>query len=201
MGAAETQMTLTVSPVAGRRMWLWPGMFATLLVTLGLLRGEGRLWLCACGRLSVWAGNICSADNSQQFFDPYSFTHLLHGFLYCWLLAWLAPRLTAQWQLWLAVAVEALWEVCENSSFVIQRYREATAALGYQGDTIVNSIGDILSCALGFMLARRLGFRRSLALFVAVEVVLLYWIRDSLMLEILILLHPVNAIRAWQLCP
>lgn len=194
-------MTAKVSPAERQHRWPWLGIGATLLVTLGLLRGEGRLWLCACGRLSLWAGNICSADNSQQLFDPYSFTHVLHGVVYCWVLAWLAPRLTSLRRLWLAVAIEALWEVVENSSFVIQRYREATAALGYQGDTIINSTGDILSCALGFVLARRLGFRRSLVLFVAVEVVLLYWIRDSLMLEVLMLLHPINAIRAWQLCP
>ncbi len=185
----------------GQKKWAWPGMGALLLVTMALLRGEGRLWFCACGRLWLWAGNICSADNSQQLFDPYSFTHLLHGFVYCWLLAWLAPRVRPLRRLWLAVTLEALWEVVENSPFMIARYREATAALGYQGDTIVNSTGDILSCALGFMLARRLGFRRALALFAVVELMLLWWIRDSLLLEVLMLLHPINAIKAWQLCP
>jgi uncharacterized membrane protein YjdF len=82
--------------------------------------------------------------------DPYSFTHVLHGFVLCRLLALTAPRLSAVWQLWLAVSIEVLWEVAENSEFVIRRYREETAALGYQGDTVVNSLSDILLCGLGF---------------------------------------------------
>jgi hypothetical protein len=89
--------------------------------------------------------------NSQHFFDPYSFTHVLHGVLLCGLLAWVVPRLAPAWRLWLAVCAEVLWEVFENSAFVIQRYRAATLAQGYEGDTVANSLGDILSCALGFM--------------------------------------------------
>ena len=109
------------------------------------------------------------------------------------------PRLALAWRLALAIIVEALWEVVENSAFVIQRYREVTLAVGYEGDTIVNALGDLLCCALGFLLARQLGFRRSLALFVVTELVLMLWIRDSLMLNIVMLLHPFEAIRAWQM--
>ena len=94
------------------------------------------------------------------------------------------PRLALAWRLALAIIVEALWEVVENSAFVIQRYREVTLAVGYEGDTIVNALGDLLCCALGFLLARQLGFRRSLALFVVTELVLMLWIRDSLVLSI-----------------
>ena len=136
--------------------------------------------------------------------DPYSFTHLLHGVLYFWLIALFvrlaAPRLASSWQLCLAVAVASLWELFENSAVIIQRYREATAALGYQGDTVVNSMGDILCCIAGFIIARRLGLRRSVLVFVGTEVVLLWWIRDSLLLEILMLVRPVGAIKNWQLC-
>jgi hypothetical protein len=103
------------------------------------------------------------------------------------------------WRLVLAVAIEAAWEVIENTNFVIERYREATAALGYQGDSVVNSLGDILACILGLFLARKLGFRRSLAVFVLVEVALLIWIRDSLVLEVLMLIYPIDAIKAWQM--
>jgi len=99
----------------------------------------------------------------------------------------------------LAIAFECAWEVIENTNFVIQRYREATASLGYQGDTVVNSLGDILCCAVGFLLARRLGWWRSIVLFLATEAVLLVWIRDSLLLEVLMLIHPVEAIKAWQM--
>lgn len=123
---------------------------------------------------------------------------MLHGFAFCGLLAWAGARLAVRWRLVLALALEALWEVVENSAFVIERYREATAALGYQGDTIVNSLGDIVCCGVGFLLARRLGFGRALLVFGLIELVLLIWIRDSLLLEVLMLLHPVEFVKAWQ---
>ena len=184
------------------RKKVWPrlGIIAVLLFATFLLRSEGRLWICSCGQFLIWAGKVCSSNNSQQFLDPYSFTHVLHGFLYCWLMAWILPRLTSAWRLWLAVTVAALWEVFENSNFIIQRYRADTASLGYQGDTIVNSFGDMLCAVGGFMIAQRLGFRLSLVLFLVLELVLLVWIRDSLLLEVLMLAHPVSAIRAWQMC-
>ena len=130
--------------------------------------------------------------------DPYSFTHVLHGFLAYGLLTLIAPRLSAVWRLWLAISIEALWELVENSEFVIRRYREQTAALGYQGDTVVNSLSDILLCGLGFALAHRLGFRLTAALFVATEVALGAWIRDGLLLNVLMLIHPIDAVREWQ---
>ena len=108
------------------------------------------------------------------------------------------PRLSVVWQLWLAVSIEAAWEVIENSEFVIRRYREQTAALGYHGDTIVNSLGDILVCGLGFMMARRLGLRRTAVLFVVTEVALAFWIRDNLTLNVLMLIYPIEAIKDWQ---
>lgn len=178
---------------------------ATVLVGAAiLLRLEGRLWICSCGHFQLWSGNICSSDNSQHLLDPYSFTHVLHGFLFFWLVALLVrlllKRLRPTWQLTLAIAVEALWEVFENTDFVINRYRSETAALGYNGDTIVNSLGDILCCLIGFMIARRLGLRRSVIAFVVLELVLILWIRDSLLLEIVMLIFSVDAIKAWQMC-
>lgn len=131
--------------------------------------------------------------------DPYSFTHVLHGFLLWGLLAWLPIRLSPVWRLFVAVSIEALWEVLENSAFVVERYREGTAALGYQGDTVVNSLSDILMCALGFALASHLGFRCTLALFVVTEVALIVRIRDSMLLNILMLNYPIEAIKAWQM--
>ena len=102
------------------------------------------------------------------------------------------------WRLFMAITIESVWEIVENSNIVIQRYRAATASLGYHGDTVVNSLGDIMCCGIGFMIARRLGWRRSLALFFVTEAFLLIWIRDSLLLEILMLVHPINAIKVWQ---
>jgi len=106
--------------------------------------------------------------------------------------------LTEVWQLWVAVSIEAVWEVLENSEFVIRRYREETAALSYQGDTIVNSLADILLCGLGFVVARRLGLRRTVVLFVVTEVTLAVWIRDNLSLNVLMLIYPIEAIKEWQ---
>jgi len=181
-------------------IFAWVGIVAMLVLTTLLLRGEGRLWICGCGRFSIWAGKICSANNSQQFLDPYSFTHVLHGILYFWMLIWIVPRPTQSWRLWLSVTVAAAWEVFENSNFIINRYRQDTAALGYTGDTIVNSFGDILCAVLGFMIAQRLGFKRSLIFFLGMELILLFWIKDSLLLEIVMLIHPLNAIKVWQMC-
>ena len=176
----------------------WLTIVAVLVVATYQLRSQGRLWWCSCDYLLLWSGNPWSSDNSQHLLDPYSFTHVLHGFLFCGLIALIAPRLRRAWQLWLAISLEAVWEVVENSRFVIDRYREETAALGYQGDTIVNSLADILLCGVGFVLARRLGFRRTAALFVLTEAALAIWIRDNLSLNVLMLIYPMEAVKEWQ---
>lgn len=185
---------------SSEKLVLWLGLVAIFIVAALMLRWEGRLWICACGTVRVWIGNTCSSYNSQHFLDPYAFTHVLHGFAFYWLIALVVPRLKANWQLLLAIALEAAWEIFENTNFVIERYRAATAALGYNGDTVVNSMGDILCCLAGFLIARWLGFRRALVVFVALELVLILWIRDSLLLEILMLTIPIEAIKNWQLC-
>ena len=171
-----------------------------LLLMIVLLRAQGRLLLCACGQFEIWTGDICSSENSQQLFDPYSLTHLVHGFLFFYLMVLVFRRLTPSRQLLLAIVLEAAWEVFENSSFVIERYRTATAALGYQGDTVVNSIGDLLCAVIGFLVARRVGIRSSLILFALIELILILWVRDSFLLQILMLLRPVEALKAWQMC-
>lgn len=170
-----------------------------LLLMIVLLRAQGRLLLCAC-QFEIWTADICSSENSQQLFDPYSLTHLIHGFLFFYLMVLLFRPLSPSRQPLLAIVLEAAWEVFENSSFVIDRYRTATAALGYQGDTVVNAIGDLLCAVIGFLVARRVGVRSSLILFALVELILIVWIRDSFLLQILMLLAPVEAIKAWQMC-
>ena len=177
----------------------WLAVAAIIVLAVVTLRGEGRLWWCACGGFRPWDGDIWSAHNSQHWLDPYSFTHVLHGVLFCGLLAWLWPRGAPAWRLAVTVLLEATWEVAENSTFIIQRYREATIGQGYFGDSIANSVADIACCVLGFVLARRLGVWRSAALFVVVEVALALTVRDNLSLNILMLIHPVEAIKAWQM--
>jgi hypothetical protein len=172
-----------------------------LLLIIVLLRVEGRSFFCTtCGYFAIWISDTCSSSTSQQLLDPYSFTHVLHGFLFFWLIALLFRRVAPAWQFWLALFLESVWEVFENTRFVIDHYRTETAALGYQGDTIVNSLGD-LACALaGFLLARQLGVRRSLIVFALVELILILSIHDSLLLQILMLVRPVDALKSWQMC-
>jgi hypothetical protein len=181
-----------------RRVWPWLAVVAVLAASAFALRWQGRLWLCSCGRFRLWLGDAWGSETSQQLFDPYSFTHVLHGFAFAGLLALLLPRAGWRWRLALAVAAEAAWEVFENTEFVINRYRETTAALGYNGDTVVNSLGDVVACAAGVLVARRLGPLKTLLVFALTEVVLLCWIRDSLLLNILLLVYPSEQLRAWQ---
>lgn len=190
---SEKNLTSSVARLAP-----WAAILAVLVVAMLQLRHQGRVWWCSCGQFFLWAGEIWSSHNSQHFLDPYTFTHVLHGFAFCWLLALCPPRVSTAWRLWLAIFLESLWEVFENTEFIIQRYRETTAALGYNGDSVANSLGDILTCGIGFMIARWLGFRRSLVVFALTELVLIVWIRDSLILEVLMLIYPIEAIKAWQ---
>ena len=179
--------------------WSWLAIAAILITMVVLLRMEGRIWWCACGGPKPWDGDIWSAHNSQHWLDPYSFTHVLHGVLFYGALTWLWPRVPLVWRVALMVLLESAWEVAENSPFIIQRYREATIGQGYTGDSIANSVADVACCALGFMLARRLGLRWSAVLFVLVEVGLALTVRDNLTLNVLMLIHPVEWIKAWQM--
>lgn len=179
--------------------WPWFVIGAILAAAVYQLRSQGRIWWCACGKLNLWAGDIWSSHNSQHAFDPYSFTHVLHGIVFYGITVRLFPRMSLAWRLCLVIGLEALWEVFENTQFIIQRYREATIGLGYEGDSIVNSLADILCCAIGYMLARYLGFRWSLVLFVVTELALLFWVRDTLTLNVLMLIYPINAIKSWQM--
>ena len=177
----------------------WILVLAVLAFAIFQLHNQGRTWWCACHQYFPWAGDIWSSHNSQHLFDPYSFTHVLHGFAFCWLLSLVIPRVSVSWRLALATLLEAAWELFENTEFVIQRYREETLALGYNGDSVFNSFGDILLSIVGFAIAWKLGFKRSALVFVATEVVLLFWIRDSLLMEILMLVYPIDSLKVWQM--
>ena len=119
--------------------------------------------------------------------------------MFAGLLLLITRKLPTSWRLCVAIILEAIWEIIENTNAVIDRYREATASLGYRGDTVMNSMGDIVCCGVGLMIARKLGWLRSLPIFIATEIVLLLWIRDSLILEIIMLVHPFEVIKQWQL--
>jgi hypothetical protein len=160
----------------------------------------GRLPFCPCGTIRFWAGDIWSNEASQQFSDPYSFTHILHGVLmYALIWSVAGKRLPLGARLVAAVMLESGWELLENSSFIIERYRAATISLGYFGDSVFNSMGDICFMTTGFFLAYKLPVRVTVIGAVLVDIALLFWIRDSLALNVLMLIHPFAAIKAWQM--
>lgn len=177
----------------------WLALSLLLAATLVALRFEGRIWWCACRTPTPFSTDVNSSHNSQHLLDAYSFSHLLHGVIFFWAIHLLVPRMKVGWQLFIALVIEAGWEVLENSPIIIERYRATTASLGYSGDSIVNSAGDVLSCALGFVVARAIGWKGSIALFIAVELVMLYLIRDNLTLNVLMLTFPIDSIRRWQM--
>lgn len=160
----------------------------------------GRVWWCECGQAGLWSGEIASRHNSQHLFDAYTFTHILHGIGF-YALTWLILRRWAGQGIRFVVAtgMEAAWEVIENTSLVIERYRVGTISLGYYGDSIANSMADIMACAAGYLLALWLPVWVSVAIFVALEAGLLWWIRDSLLLNILMLIRPLESVKDWQM--
>ena len=171
---------------------------ALLLIALIWLRWQGRTWWCHCGRWYPISLHVNSQHNSQHLFDPYSLSHVLHGILFFGLLRLLRRHLSLGVRAAMAASIEIAWEMMENSPLVIRRYRAATVSLGYTGDSIVNSLGDIASFVLGFYIARKLGLWWSIAIFLAVELLMLWLIRDNLALNVLMLLWPIDAIRNWQ---
>ena len=175
-------------------------MVAVVAVATVVLLSMGRHLWCTCGSPIPWAWNVWSQHNSQHVIDPYAFTHMLHGVAFyaiLWLVA--GNRVPVIWRGTMAAALESAWEILENSPIIIERYRAATISLDYFGDSVINSIADVGACLFGFWIAFKLPWKVSVALFVVTEAVLLLWVRDSLLMNILQLVYPIEAVKNWQM--
>lgn len=171
---------------------------ATILVTALWLLWIGREPICRCGYVKLWHGQVVSSENSQHIADWYTPSHIIHGFLFYGFLWLVARRLSFGWRLSIATLVECLWEIVENSEAVIERYRAVTISLDYYGDSVLNTVADVISMIVGFFLAARLPIWATVAIALLFEAVTLWLIRDGLALNVLMLLSPVDWVADWQ---
>jgi hypothetical protein len=172
--------------------------FLIFVATALWLAWSGRVLICQCGYIKFWHGDNFSAESSQHLFDWYSPSHLIHGLLFYAVLWLVARRVPVGWRLAIATAVECLWEVVENSDAIIERYRSVTISLDYFGDSVINSVADVVAMWVGFALARVVPVWAAVAIVVGFEVLTMIVIRDGLALNILMLLSPLDAVRTWQ---
>lgn len=181
----------------------WAAVAALLGITALVLRWQGRVWWCEEGDSAFWISDVWTSHCSQHWADPYTITHVSHGLIFWtvmwfwagWMPRWAPP---VRWRLPIGVAVAAAWEIVENTEFVINRYRTVTMSLDYMGDSVANAVGDVIACGLGVLIARAIGWKWAMGLFVLTEIALLFVMRDNLTLNVIMLFWPIEAIKQWQ---
>jgi hypothetical protein len=191
-------MSLAGYPMGARRLPVAAVILAILAVGAIALYAMGHPLICTCGYVKLWHGVTVSSENSQHLTDWYTPSHIIHGLLFYAALRFIAPRVPLGWRAVIALAVEVAWEITENTPWIINRYREATISLDYFGDSVINSASDAVAMLVGFWLASRLPVWASVALAILFEIVVGYAVRDNLTLNIIMLVHPMDAIRIWQ---
>ena len=192
-------MKAAIAQFLNGHRWIIAAFIAVFGLTAGIELWMGRSPLGPDGKFGWWEGNIWSSENSQRLADPYSFSHIVHGMLFYAALRLVARKLPVRHRLLLALAVEAGWEILENSPLIINRYRAATISLGYVGDSVLNSMSDIVMMVLGFLCAWRARPWGTVAAIIVMEAGCALWIRDNLTLNLIMLIHPVDTIKHWQM--
>jgi hypothetical protein len=184
------------------RIPIWGYVLISILIVVLLAviqYFQGHVFISKSGKVFLWLSELNTSEGSQHISDWYTFSHIIHGFIFYWFFRMISRK---KWPIWLcfllALGVEVGWEILENSPLIINRYREATISLDYYGDSILNSICDVLFMALGFFLARKFPVWLTIALIVVMEIAVGYYIRDNLTLNIIMLVHPFETIKAWQ---
>lgn len=177
-------------------------LFLIPILAAFVLYSMGRNFICSCGYVRLWHGVVFSSENSQHLFDWYTFTHVVHGLAFFLGISLIEKfskiKIPFLNKLFIAILIESGWEILENTNYIINRYRSVTISLDYFGDSVINSLGDILAMALGFLIAYKKPIWFSIGLFFLIEIGLFFAIRDNLTINIIMLVHPIESLKIWQ---